>query len=159
MPGPRQPLKVIEGNGRKHLTKKEKYEREQSEVKPKTPTRFVHAPSYLPESLKKEFREISKQLIELEIFTKLDRDSLAMYLMARSQYLQAVSEVQGCLKCQDSKRAGEWVTIQDKFFKEARNCANDLGLTITSRCRLVLPKKDGEEDGDDLEQLLSRRYG
>lgn len=159
MPGPRQPLKVIEGNGRKHLTKKEKYEREQSEVKPKSKPKFVQAPSWLPEQLKKDFSAISKQLIELEIFTKLDRDTLGMYLIARSQYLQATAELQTHLQRRDSEGAADWAGIQDKFFKQARACANDLGLTVTSRCRLVLPEKKKEEDEDPMDQLFARRYG
>ena len=32
------------------------------------------------------------------------------------------------------------MTLQDKSFKQCRACANDLGLTITSRCKLILPK-------------------
>ena len=31
---------------------------------------------------------------------------------------------------------------QDKVFKQCRAAASDLGLTITSRCRIVVPKQE-----------------
>ncbi len=31
---------------------------------------------------------------------------------------------------------------QDKLFKQCRQASSDLGLTISSRCKLVIPKKD-----------------
>ena len=35
--------------------------------------------------------------------------------------------------------ADEWSRVQDRYFKQARACASDLGLTVTSRCRLTVP--------------------
>ncbi len=32
--------------------------------------------------------------------------------------------------------------MQEKLFKMARAAASDLGLTITSRCKLVVPKPE-----------------
>ena len=37
------------------------------------------------------------------------------------------------------------VRIQEKLFTMARQSANDLGLTISSRCKLVVPKKEEKE--------------
>ena len=48
----------------------------------------------------------------------------------------------------------EYSNLQDKFFKQARSAAGDLGLTITSRCRLVLPKNKQEEKPKDPYDLL-----
>ena len=158
MPGPRQPLVVIEGKGKKHLTKKEKLERAEREVKAEKP-KYVLAPDYLPQELREKFKSISRQLLALDIFSKLDRDSLAMYLIARSQYVQATEHVQRALEAGKTEAVSDWAGVQDKFFKQARACANDLGLTVTSRCRLVLPQKKDEDEGDEMEKLFSRRYG
>ena len=54
MPGPRQKLSVLEGNGRKHLSKSEKARRVDQEVnlpKPKT----IRVPKWLPQDCRKEF--------------------------------------------------------------------------------------------------------
>ena len=37
--------------------------------------------------------------------------------------------------------------MQDKVFKQCQSSARDLGLTISSRCKLIVPKL--EEDDDD----------
>ena len=34
--------------------------------------------------------------------------------------------------------------IQDKYYKQCRSAANDLGLSISSRCKLVVPKADSK---------------
>jgi hypothetical protein len=39
--------------------------------------------------------------------------------------------------------------MQDKAFRQAQTSARDLGLTITSRCKLVLPPVT-EDDDDEL---------
>ena len=44
-----------------------------------------------------------------------------------------------------AEEADGWSRIQDRYFKQTRACANDMGLTITSRCRLVVPGA-GEPD-------------
>ena len=54
----RQPVALIEAKGKKHLSKKEKEEREKTEVK--VDLRNVEIPSYLPKKLKKEFEEYMK---------------------------------------------------------------------------------------------------
>jgi P27 family predicted phage terminase small subunit len=46
-----------------------------------------------------------------------------------------VDEYMGALKVVE-KYAG----LQDKYFKQCRAAANDLGLSISARCRLVVPK-------------------
>ena len=37
------------------------------------------------------------------------------------------------------ENADSWSRMQERYFKQARNSANDLGLTVTSRCKLVVP--------------------
>ena len=34
--------------------------------------------------------------------------------------------------------------LQDRYFKQCRQGAADFGLTVSSRCRLVVPKADKE---------------
>ncbi len=46
--------------------------------------------------------------------------------------------------------AEDWSRIQDRYFKQARACANDMGLTITSRCRLVVPETLKPKEDDNL---------
>ena len=45
--------------------------------------------------------------------------------------------------------------MKEKLFKQARSAASDIGLTITSRCKLVVPKvKKEETNHDDFSKLF-----
>ena len=150
MPGPRQPTDLIKANGRKHLSKAEEAERRSREVSA-PPAKTARPPKWLPETLKKEFRALGKQLIAAGLYTDLDADTLGRYLVAQHQWLIATRQTEAALGAvpPDQDEADRWGRLQDRYFKQARNCANDMGLTVTSRCRLVVPesaKQSGEED-------------
>ena len=51
MPGPRQSLEVLEGKGRKHLSRSERAQRAAGEVRP-APPKQLRAPEYLTAELK-----------------------------------------------------------------------------------------------------------
>lgn len=156
MAGGRRPIEVLKATGKKHLTKAETEARERSEVKPPTPKQ-VRAPDFLPTDLRKEFNDLSRQLVALEIFAKLDRDTLARYLIAQQIYLRATNHVEAALDAGDQKEAVNWSSVQDRYFKQCRNCANDLGLTISSRCKLVVPQREEEDVSDPMLHLMERR--
>lgn len=156
MPRKKEPLKLLEAKGNSHMTKAEKNAREQGELKPLKPKQ-VRPPDWLPTDLRKEFNAYSRQLLVLDIFAKLDRDTLARYLVAHQVYLRALNHVEAAISGDDSGEAVKWSTVQDKYFKQARNCANDLGLTVTSRCRLVVPPKEDPEADDPFLKLLEGR--
>lgn len=163
MAGKRQPTDVVKANGRKHLSKAEEDARRDHEVRV-VAAKKAKPPKWLPEALKKDFRKIGKQLIEVGIFTDLDADTLGRYLVAHGEWLAATAEVQQRLNRQprDVKAVDDWGKVQERYFKQARNCANDLGLTVTSRCRLVIPQ--GMQDGgaevlDEFTAALRARQG
>lgn len=154
MAGKRQPTDVVIANGRKHLSKAEEAERRAGEVKV-SPAKTAKPPKWLPEGLRKDFRAVGKRLIAAGLYTDLDADTLARYLIAQSEYLMATSHVHKAYQERDPEEVEDWSRIQDRHFKQARNCANDLGLTVTSRCRLVVPESRQEtEDSNPLLQLI-----
>ena len=138
MARPREPIDLLLAKGRKNLTKKEIEERRAQEVK--APSDKIEPPSYLPDDLKEEFKRIANELIKIDIMSNLDCEALARFIVAESQY-QKVSQ-----KILKMKTIGptymELIKTQEKLFKMARQAASDLGLTISSRCKLVVPKKE-----------------
>ncbi|MEC2390234.1 terminase [Bacillus thuringiensis serovar shandongiensis] len=159
MARPREPVDLVVLKGKKHLTKAEIEERKAKEVK--APHDKVRAPTYLPKDLRRDFKKISDELIRIEIMSNLDVDALARFLIARKMYLEITSvllETQPLSEIVDVKKDKEGNIIetntytvsngvysdllinQDKLFKQCRQASSDLGLTITSRCRLVVPK-------------------
>ena len=155
MAGKRQPTDVVIANGRKHLSKTEEAERRANEVKV-APAKTDKPPKWLLEELKPVFRRLGKRLIAAGLYTELDADTLGRYLLAQHQWELATHEVEKALEEIDPEEAEDWSRIQDRYFKQARACANDMGLTMTSRCRLVVPDtgKQAEEDSNPMLELI-----
>ena len=157
MPGPRQPLAVIAANGRKHLSQREIAERSAVEVTA-VADGPVPPPSWLTKvKLRQEFERIEKRLRELKIFDVLDADTLAMFLAARDEYVAARRQADKALREKNVEAADEWSRVQDRYFKQARACASDLGLTVTSRCRLTDPEKPQQDEDNPFVQMVEAR--
>lgn len=165
MPRPRQPTDTL----KKHLSKADKAERREREVHlpmaPKaTPPKWLGRgfDDATAKALKAEFRKLGKQLIEAGLYTDLDADTLAHYLVARHQWELAAITAEEALSMglAGMKPAGAWSAVQDRYFAAARKCANELGLTMTARCKLVIPDAggtDGNDPEDEFTKALRRR--
>lgn len=55
-------------------------------------------------------------------------------------------------------QAEKWAAQMVKFEKMARSCATEMGMTVSSRCKLVVPKADTPADENPL-AILQRKYG
>lgn len=150
MAGQRQPIELVLAKDRKHLTKAEIEDRMQRELKPCTDE--ITAPAYLTAKEKKEFNKIAEQLKKLKIMGETDCDTLARYITAQELYEQAVKDLRTVQKQRPKgedatpKALIEWAAMleqldkrQERYFKQAHTAAAALGLTISSRCRLVAP--------------------
>lgn len=150
MARPREPINLLVAKGKKNLTKKEIEERRAQEIE--VDSDKVEAPSYLPEELKEEFNRIANELIEIGIMTNLDCEALGRFIVSESQY-QKVTE-----KILKMKTIGptyiELIKTQERLFKMCRQAASDLGLTISSRAKLVMPKKVEIKDESKFDRMF-----
>lgn len=142
MGGQRLPVEVVKARGNKHLTKAEITEREEREIKPITDD--IIAPDYLTKKQKETFYTISGQLEKLNIMGETDVDALARYIVANDFYIKAVKKMRSKEVNADPVLFDLWSKNQERYFKQCRSSANDLGLSITSRCKLVVPKVENE---------------
>lgn len=159
MAGTRQPTSMVVAKGKKHLTQEEIDTRLDAEIKVPRP-KTAKPPKWLPACQKKEFREIGKQLIACGIYSDLDADTLGQYLAARFDWLNAESQASHYVASGEQSHAKEWVSIQNTLFKQCRQCAEALGLTISSRCRLIIPQSlrpDADDGDDEFTQMLKAR--
>ena len=146
MAKPRQPIALIEYKGRKHLTKQEVAQRQAGEVQ--APANNVKPPGYLSTSQKKEFRKIAGVLLAIGIMSDLDCDALGRYVQSQEKYVQYDNMVNQIIASMDDDLESNCVLLEkyenlrDKALKQCRACASDLGLTISSRCKLVAPKAE-----------------
>lgn len=173
MARPRQPTDLLLVKGRKHLTKSEIEERKNSEIKAKNDK--IKAPNYLSKDEKKEFKKISKELIEIGIMSNLDIDSLSFFIKTRSEYLRVTKDVEARgptkeieIEITDDKGIvvetkkktivdddyERLLKMQLKLLNSCRKTASDLGLSIASRCRLVVPKQDKEKPENKFNKFM-----
>jgi P27 family predicted phage terminase small subunit len=153
----REPIDLIAAKGRKHLTAEEYNERKQTEVT--APADNVKPPAFLSKKEREKFGELAKQLTELKIMSNLDCDVLARYIKAETEYIKVTKQVQKIKFLPDKNsmvpeeaqleeqyaRYNYLSKIQNRLMKACNENARELGLTISSRCRLVIPKKKDEK--------------
>jgi P27 family predicted phage terminase small subunit len=141
--------------GNKHLTKSEIEARRATEVQPCADD--LTPPSYLTAKQKKHFTRLAGQLAKIGILGETDTEALARYVTAEALYEDAVKDLRALQKNRPKDPDAEgyyadmdlWsatldnmTKLQDRYFKQAQAAARDLGLTISSRCKLVAPVKD-----------------
>lgn len=165
---PREPISILEAKGKKHLTKSEIEERKNSEVD--APADDIRAPNYLKKKQKDEFFLLANQLVALKIFSNLDVDALARYIDSRDEYVRVMKELRsqkpveerGLLDAEgkpllDKKGNQKKVKVINEtyrelqkslkdWFSQCKMASSDLGLTITSRCKLVIPTPEKPKD-------------
>lgn len=173
MAGQRQPTDLVVYKGKKHLTKSEIEERKSKEIK--APNDKVKAPSYLSKNEKKEFNKIAKELIKIGIMSNLDIDSLSFFIKTRTEYLRITKEVEirgptREIEVEDKDPEGNVIgtkkveiinddyerllKMQLKVLTACRKTAADLGLSIASRCRLVVPTSKEEQKENKFKKYL-----
>ena len=155
MARPRQPIELVIAKGKKNLTKSEIEERRSSEVQPCVDD--IAAPSYLTASQKKRFDKLSSQLQKLKVLGETDVEALARYVVNQENYEQAVKDLRAVQK---QRPKGDAATVEamvawadmlekldkrvERYTKQARALASDLGLTISSRVKLIVPNREEE---------------
>lgn len=138
MAGARQPIELVVAKGKKNLTKAEIEERRNREIKPITDN--IAPPSYLTKKQKEEFEQIAEQLKKLKIMGETDVDALARYITSRDLYVKLSKQISKPKILNDPILLDKYMKNQDRMFKQCRASAVDLGLTISSRCKLVIPE-------------------
>lgn len=145
----KEPINVILKKGKKHLTKKEITERQEQEIKAFSDK--IAPPKKLPKRLHKEFNYYAEELQRLDILSNLDVETLANYVLVKEMYDTVTVEMSNNI---DVLLDGKTINIQDKLSKQIITLSRELGLTVTSRMKLVVPKKEEEKKTDDFSLLF-----
>lgn len=103
------------------------------------------APDYLKYvGPRRRFNEIAGLLksVDEQMCTALDADQLARYVISEQAYLEYSNALRRALKAGDFKSSDAIQRQQDKAFRQVQACANALGMNVTSRLKIDLPKSD-----------------
>lgn len=142
----KQPVELLLLKGKTNLTKAEIAKRQAEEIHAAADQ--VTAPRFLTAAQRREFDRIAGQLIQIGIMSNLDCDALGFYIAARAEWAQAGRDYKKARRqfAGGDEEALDLMVkisgIQDRAFKQAIRCATELGLTITSRCKLSIPQAE-----------------
>lgn len=147
------PADVIAARGNSHIGQDELSRRRSAEVA--LPADQIAPPRWLPSKQRKEFERLAELLKPLGLLTNLDCDTLAQYVDAMEEYIQVGKELRALLReiakapelvspmerAEAAKEARkEYGAIQKRYFDQAATCARALGLNVSSRCKIEIPK-------------------
>lgn len=140
-----QPAALLIMKGKTHYSKAYLEERMAREVK--VPLDNVEPPDYLTgKKDRAEFAEIAGKLKACGIFTELDVDVLARYILSRNLYLVYTSKLVKTVKSGSIEDMQRLQRLQSQAFKQCQETCSALGMSITSRCKIQVPQVENEED-------------
>lgn len=164
----KEPIRLILEKGNKaHKTKAEIEERQEREITAADDR--VAPPSFLTtKKSKNEFMSVAHELQRIGIMSNLDCDVLGRYVKATEDWV-FYDKLTGKLRKTLLRELGEdtqkdlmrsetlvkYEGLKKRAFDQCQACASSLGLTITSRCRIVLPKKNEEPKENKFAEYIS----
>ena len=140
----RQPVAVIEARGKAVMSAETAYERARRE--PHSPDTAISPPDYLTDAHDiREFERYAEMLDHLHVWSELDADELARYVSAEAAYRDYVRQLRAAIRSGDVSEMGRIQRLEIAQAEQARKSASALGMTITSRCKLVVPTPNDDE--------------
>ena len=112
----RLPVNLILAKGQHHFSRRELAERRAKELD--VPFKEIIAPSYLTAKQKKVFNDYAEKLSALNIYTELDADVLAQYVIALELYIMYSAQIKKIVNKAEAVNA--WKAIDSI----SKNCEN-----------------------------------
>lgn len=113
----------------------------ENEPQPPVPDRIPYVPRHLNDEGKREWRRIVNVLLEMGLYTVVDRAALAMYCQAWGRWVEAERKLDKEREVLTSKATGNmyqnpWLHVANKAWEQMRKILAEFGLTPSSRARL-----------------------
>ena len=140
----REPIALLEVKGRSHLTKAEIADRKAME--PDAPDDDLVAPDRLTKKQREEFDHLAHELKRIGIIGNVDNEALARYIELKDQFQLLTKQIKKLSPVDNIDEYDKLNRAQIRCFNALRASANDLGLTISSRAKLVMPKLPEEKE-------------
>lgn len=135
-------MKILEGNrGRRPISTDE----------PKPPVLIPTCPRHLKGESRREWRRITKELLSLDLISKLDRAAIAAYCIQWARWVEAENKIASEAALVFKTAAGypiqsPWLAISNKALELMHKYLTEFGLTAASRTRLKVDlNKDAKE--------------
>ena len=146
-------LQAIQGNPNRR-TKKELHERIKKEEKMTPDNDKVVAPDWLTDEATEHFNFLADQLLSVDLISNLDVDLLAIYCRTWEEYIECDKIVrEEGLMVEYTNKAAETnkvphplLTKKKHLFDKMKSIAVEMGLTINSRAKLAIPRKEEKKE-------------
>ena len=148
----KQSVDLLVAKGKSHLTKAEIKKRRSQEIK--VVLMNITIPEYLPADLHAKFSQIADKLLSIGVFTELDEDALARYLLNEQLYQELGKNLDKALReyeaaCREGTsfpfdNVAKMQSAVSNAYRIVHMAASELGLTIASRAKLVIPSMPDE---------------
>ena len=139
----REPIALIEAKGRKHLTKAEIEARKAQE--PDAPDDDLVAPAYLTGKQTNKFNKIVYEMKRIGTIANADVDTVAKYVILHEEFEKLTAILDMISPVDDFDQYEKLSKHRIRVFNAASQAARDLGLPVSSRCKLVMPKLPEEK--------------
>jgi P27 family predicted phage terminase small subunit len=140
-------LKLLKGNPGKRAL---------NDAEPQPPAKAPPCPPELSDLAKKEWRRISRLLLELGLLTEIDRAALAGYCDAYATWIKSGEELQRTplvIIYKGLPMQSPYVAIHNAAGKQMLQYLQQFGLSPSSRSRV---RVDKPEAADELDEILAR---
>ncbi len=126
-------FRLLQGNpGRRPIN--------ENEPKPRVPRRAPPPPAFLGTEAKAEWRRVIRELLDLGLYTALDRSALAAYCQAWDQWLKAEAVLARAGRLVKTPtgydRPSPFVAIASNAMKHLKAFLIEFGMTPASRSRV-----------------------
>ena len=151
-------LHLLEGN-KNGLTKEEIKERQEHEERMKVNNDKIEPPSRLSAKQKENFNFYVEQLKNIDLISNLDVNILAQYIEVYDNYVRVEKSADRITNKEIDENFDEFakrMRVMKQLTETCRQLAGDLGLTITSRLKLVIPQKE-EKQESPMASFLKKR--
>lgn len=132
------------------ISKEEKKKRQEAEAKIKVErNQLLTPPEFLSARASQEFLRVVKESEELDILDNLDLAFITIYAEAWDKYCECTEEIakSGLVQIKELTTGSYevpsvYVKLQEHYINIIMRCSSKLGLAVTDRLKLVIPKEE-----------------
>lgn len=144
-------IKLLEGNpGKRKLNERE----------PKPETGMPTCPDWLDKDAKTEWKRLAKTLHQMGVLSTTDRAVFAKYCQGwalwKAAKLHLDEEGRVIINDKDVPVLNPWVNVEEKAVKQMSQAASEIGLTPSSRSRIVAAGEANAKPKDEMEEILKK---
>ena len=171
MPRNKEPISILEGKKKSHLTNQQKESRKEQENRMKPPTDEIKPPKWLSKEAKKEFKIMAVNLKRLQesakcsFISNLDVPLLAMWADAYVEYQVCCNEIESCSRIEghggllttSEKGVGlnPLLTQKKRLFEQMEKLGRHFCLTPSARLAITLPPSTEEKSESKWAKFVS----